>query len=184
MSWTTAVLAAVAVLLLLPTALLLLRAVSGVPGDDDAFWRVFIVVMVAHGSVLWVVIARLRREARAPGTPLEPSVLSITGDELKIERAGPDRGMDYSWELSEIADIRLCNAAPDRIFFSLKSLVAHAVSHDELIRVSVERPSGEVDDVTVLSAGRHWTNALEERLRSYVGLSPHATRSSEARSGA
>lgn len=178
MSWTTAVLAAVAVLILPLTVMLLWRAIAEAPGDAT-FWWIFIMVMIGHGCLLWVAIARARREARAPGTPSEPSVLAIAGGLLKIERAGSDRGMDYSWELAEIADVRLCNAAPDRIFLSAKSLLAEALVHDEVIRVSIERRSGEVDDITVLCAGRHWVDALETRLRAHLGLRPDATRLSE-----
>jgi len=115
---------------------------------------------------------------------LKPSVLSITGDGLKIERAGRDRRMDYTWQLSEIVDIRLRYERPARIFINPKSVLMHAVEDDGLIRVSVEHPSGEIDDVMVLSAGRYWTDALEAKLRAHLGLSSAVTSANEPRNGA
>jgi hypothetical protein len=183
MTWTTAALAAVAVLLLPVTVVLVWRAIADVP-RGGTFWRVFIVVIVAHGCLLWVAIARLRREARAHGTPSEPSLLSITDGVLKIERAGPDRGMDYSWEVPEIADIRISAAAPDRIFLSPKSLLLHQLFAEEVIRVSVERQSGEIDDVLVSVSGRYWADGLENKLRTYLGLAIVGDRVSSSRGGA
>jgi len=171
MRWATAVLAGAAIFLAVPTFVLVLAAVANRPGDAT-FWWVFAVEIVIHGCLIWAAIAAVRRDARAPGTPLEPSVLAISEEEFTIERAGPDRGMDYSWERGEIADVRLCNAAPDRVLLSAKSVLRHALSADHVVRISVERRSGEVDDVMVLSSGRLWADALEPRLRAYLGLSP------------
>jgi hypothetical protein len=173
MRWLTAVLATVAILPLPLTVVLLWRAIAQTPADQT-FWQVFVVTILVHGCLITAAVFAFRRDARMPGTPLEPSVLSITPDELKIERAGRDRGMDYSWEISEIADVRLCYTEPDRIFLGLKSVVAHAMSHDEFVRISVERRTGEVDDVIVRTTGRYWMDVLEARVRAYLGLAPDA----------
>lgn len=173
MTWITAFLAAGTVVLLPATFIFVWRAVADMP-SDSTFWIALVIALAIHGCLIWAAIVRIRREARAPGTPLEPSELLITEHELKIERVGGDRGVDVSWGLSEINDIRICNAAPDRAFGGFKSIMAHAVSHDEVIRVSVERPTGEVDDVMILSTGRYWASELETRLRAHLRLSPDA----------
>jgi hypothetical protein len=180
MRWTTAVVGVLALLLLAFTIMLAWRAIAEGPADDT-FWWMFAVVTAVDGCLLWVAMAQLRRDARAPGRASEPTVVCITGEELRIERAGRDRDMDYSWKLSEIADIRLCNAAPDRIFVSARAVLEHAMSNEEVIRVSIEHPSGEIDDMIITSVGRDWADALETRLRAHLGLSSDAAGSREPR---
>jgi hypothetical protein len=171
MTWTTAILTGAAIFLFIPTLLLLFTAVANVP-RGPTFWWVLGAAILAEACLAWRAITAVRREASAPGTPLEPAVLSLTADALKIERAGLDRGTDVSWERWEVADLRMCNAAPDRVFLGLQSLVKHALSADDVLRVSVERPSGDVNDVFVLTRGRGWADALELRVRTHLGLPP------------
>jgi hypothetical protein len=130
---------------------------------------VYGVVTIMTLCLLWYA-ATAFHDARLPPEPLEPGVLWVKDGILKIERAGRDRDMDYSWELCEIADVRLGVAAPDRIFLSIKSLLAQTLFPDDLICISVERQSGEVDYVLVAAPGKYWPDALEARLRPHLGL--------------
>jgi hypothetical protein len=177
MTWTSAALILITILVLVTALLFGLYAPR-----DATFWLILAVLIVALGFLLRATIARLRREAKAPRPPSEPSMLVIADGVLKIERAGPDRGMNYSWELTEIADLSMSNAALDRAFPSPRSLVAHGLSQEQVIRISVQRRSGEVDDITLLSTGRFWADSLETRLRNYLKLSP-AARSANSETG-
>jgi hypothetical protein len=180
----TALLGAAAVLGLLVLVTLARRLVEDTSTDAATWVALCLVAIVATGFLLFGMSTF--REAQLPARAAEPSVLSVTDRVLKIERAGPDRGMDYSWERTEIADVRICAAAPDRIrmFLSLPSLLGHALFPDEVIRVSVERRSGEVDDVFVSSPGRYWIDALETRLRAHLGLAATAGKAPLAGGGA
>ena len=175
MGWTTAAMILITLFVLLTTVFFCWRAVAEMP-REASFWLIPAALVSALGGLLWGTIARLRREAKAPGAPAEPSLLRIADGVLKVERAGPGRGMDYSWEFSEIADLCMSNTSPDRASPSVGSLVRERLAHDQMIRISVARKSGEVDDINILSAGQHWASSLETRLRDYLKRSTGAAK--------
>jgi hypothetical protein len=99
-------------------------------------------------------------------------VLSICDDVLKIERGGRARDIDYIWNTCDIKDIRLCAASPDRIYTGISSLLQQTlINSDDVIRISVMSRSGTIDDVFVVSDGKHWIDALEQKLRAHLGVS-------------
>lgn len=125
--------------------------------------------------VAFLAIRYLRANVRAertPSPPPEPSILRVQGDTVVVERTGRDRDVDVSWQLDEIADIRLCPTYDRRIILGVHSLVRAVFSppDDDRVRISVMHPSGEVDDVVVQAPGRDWIEGMERRLRSYLNV--------------
>jgi hypothetical protein len=99
--------------------------------------------------------------------------LTVEDSTLKVERAGADGDLDVSWDLVEIADIRLCKSAGQNLggLIHAPLLVLFLMQRDHLVRISVMLPSGLVED-TIIRAGSAdaWTDDVESRLRDYLGL--------------
>lgn len=139
-----------------------------------------IAVWIATGvgaAFAGLLIRYLAADARKVRVPSEPSVLTIGDGILKIERTGHKRDVDVSWEVSEIADIRVCPTTDERIFLGVGSMLSVALfpPGGGLIRISVMRPSGEVDDVVFQSPGKDWADEAEKKLRDYLGLTSNKT---------
>jgi hypothetical protein len=132
-------------------------------------WIATAVGLAVMGGLLWYAFANLKK-ARIPASAPVPSVLTISDTELSILCTGPKRDIDLSWNRSEIADIRLSPAAPNLKLHQFKSLWAQVIFADDVVRISVMIPTGEVKDVYVLTSGRYWTDAMEVKLRNYLGL--------------
>jgi hypothetical protein len=159
-----------AILLALPIPVVAVVSLSSDSPLTPTLWVAYAVVIAITVVMVLYAIAGVRT-SRLPVPVIEPSVLKVNDDVLRIERVGKDRGTDVSWERAEIADIRLCVAAPDRVFLGIPAMLGHALSKsNNMIRVSVLLPSGDVDDVMIATPGQYWVGELEEKLRDYLGL--------------
>ena len=129
--------------------------------------------------LLWYLATGVRKARVAP-PPAISSVLTVRDNTLKIERAGRDRDTDVSWDVAEIADIRLCPKPKLPVFALLGSLPLALLfpPDDDLVRISVMLPSGEVEDVLLRAPGKYWTITLEGKLRGYLRLSASPPRNS------
>src|SRR5262249_13181264 len=132
-----------------------------------------LVWFVAEAVVAWFFLTRYRAVHR-PRHPRQPSVLTVTEDTLKIERAGRNGDLNISWQIQEIADIRLCPHNNDGHFIlAFMHSPIHAMflmRRDESVRVSVELPSGDVEDAVFAAPSGGWIQRFETRLRTYLGL--------------
>jgi hypothetical protein len=123
----------------------------------------------------WGFLKEVRYSQHAPP---QPSILTICSGVLKIERAGPDGELNVSWELKEIADIRLCATADvGRILLGLLSplIMLFNMPRGPLVRISVMLPTGAVEDTVVLAPVGRWVEDVEQRLRHYLGLAKEIT---------
>ena len=155
---------------LLPIPLMLMwQLVQDPAGATPQRWMASAAVFAVFALLLGYVL-RVSREMRRPAAPGEASTLLVRDGVLRVERAGQGRDMDYTWNLDEIADLRLCAAAPDRAFGGFASVLAAGVAPNELVRLSVERPSGEIDDIVIAVPGRYWIGPLEAKLRAHLAL--------------
>jgi hypothetical protein len=174
---TTPLVAAVLCLIPIPLSVLW-RIVNDIP-TTNGLWGVYIAAI----TITWIFLLYAMwayRESALPPRTMEPSVLSITDGLMKIERAGRKRDMDYSWDRSEIVDVRLGAEGPEHFTWEKllpfqwdKLLPFHAsFPEQDFIRFSVEDTSGQVNDVMIEAPGKYWTFELEPKLRAYLGLRP------------
>ena len=161
-------------IVLLPIPLMLMwQLIQDPVGARPQRWVASAAVFAVFALLIGYAL-RVSRAMGRPAAPVEASTLLVRDGRLRVERAGQGGDMDYTWTLDEIADLRLCAAAPDRAFGGFASVLAAGVAPSELVRLSVERPSGEIDDILIPAPGRYWIESLEAKLRSHLRLSSPA----------
>lgn len=139
---------------------------------DVGRWAVVVIGLAIAAYLLWY-LRRAIWQAKIRPEPVAVSVLLIGPAQFRIERAGVRRDLDVSWELSQIADIALCPTNDFQPALTPKGLFMQAISmKEDLVRVSVELTSGEVEDVVVRASGRDWIAELEARVRAHLGCKP------------
>lgn len=163
------------VLLTVPLLLVVFLQLQSPVPIGAALWTVYGLVVAASAALVLYAVYGLKRSSLPPRRR-EPSVLSVTGNTLKVERAEPDRSMDYSWQLSDIADVRIGAAGNDYQFLRHLSPIFGMMQKKGLIRFCVESHSGHIDDVMIDAPGSSWTFSLEERLRAWLGLANDTAR--------
>jgi hypothetical protein len=125
--------------------------------------------LAVMAGTLWYLAIGVRKE-RIPSAPVEPSVLTIRDNELRIERTGRDRGTDVSWDLSEVTDIRIFRETELPPIMGPRAILSATLSPEDIIEITVVLPSGQFDDVLVRVPNEHWIGDLEKRLRGYLHL--------------
>lgn len=136
---------------------------------DSRHWVAYVGLTLIVAWLLWYA----RREARRalqPSPPPESSVLTIDADNFRVERAGPARDMDYSWDRSEIADVRLSRAMPSAAGFGFRTVLPYALGKDRKLRISVQDHQGDVADVFVETPEGFCVEDLEVTIRARLGL--------------
>src|SRR6185437_2578570 len=109
--------------------------------------------------VLAVSVRTLRGRSSTPN----PSEMRLTSTNLELDRTGIKRDLDVSWEVAEIVDFRM-SATHRMSGFKMVLLTLtylFMMKRDYLVRVSVELPTGEIEDVTFETQIGPWVADVE-----------------------